>query len=251
MIPVAKRRIETAATPPRTGFRSQGLVAGGLLFVSGMIGMRQDSAAADLTEQIDLALGHLDAVTRAAEFDRDQVVEISAFVVPPDAETAVRDRLTIFLGRSLTLVHVRQVADVAQHALVELDWVANADPARTRDQAAIMLAPFAHLPTPAPVPVGRFLLRNGLTAPGATLGEQTRNLLAQARDELRSAGSDLDQLVKLTVFIADFDHYPEFDVATREAFASFVPPACSVAVAPDLTTDALVRVDLLALASRS
>jgi 2-iminobutanoate/2-iminopropanoate deaminase len=229
-------------------------MTGGYCFVSGMIGAPHGpdaqvrAPAATLSEQADLALGHLAAVTRAAGASVDRVVEVSGFVVPPDGEPVVRERVANFLGRVPPLVQITPVADVAMHGLLELDWIVSLDPMADLDAAAEPFRSFGH--GGGSVRSGPFLAINGLTASGESLGEQTRRLFDAAAAQLRQHGSGLDRLVKLSVFIAAFDRYPEFNEATKERFATVIPPARSVVVAPAITGDALLRVDLLALAGR-
>ena len=245
-------RVETNKAPPSTGFRSQGLVAAGYCFVSGMIGAAHGpgsevrAPAPTLAEQADLALGHLAAVTRAAGGSTDRVIEVTGFVVPPDGEPVVRERIATSLGRVPALVTVTAVADVAKHGLLELDWIVSLDPTVDLQTAAEPFQRFGH--GSGLVRSGPFVVINGLTARGESLGEQTRRLFDAAAAQLRGVGSGLDRLVKLSVFIADFDAYPQFNEATKETFAGVTPPARSVVVAPAITGEALLRVDLLALA---
>lgn len=245
-------RIETDTVPPSTGFRSQAIIAGGFLFTGGMIGAPLTSEgevrapAPTLAEQTDVCLGHLAQVTRVAGAGAEQVVELSAFYTPADGEAVVRSRVERFLGGLPPLFNPRRVSDVALHAFLELDWIATIDPSRSLVEAADILRPFGH--GDEMVRSGPFVILNGLTAPGATLGEQSFNLLAEADRQLRGVGSSIERLVKLTVFVADFETYPQFNDATKQVFASFTPPTRSVLVAPHITGPALLKVDLLALA---
>ena len=246
-------RIETSQAPPSTGFRSQALIAGGCLFTGGMIGapLAEDGGvralAPTLAEQIDLCLAHMEQVTLAGGGTRDQVVEVSAFYVPEGGETVVRERVERFLGRVPPLLNARRVVDVAMHGLLEMDWIANLDAARSPSEAADILRPLGH--GAAVQRSGPFVILNGVTGPGATLSEQSYAALAEAERQLRAVGSALDRLVKLTVYIAAFDIYPQFNDATRQVFAAFTPPTRSVLVAPHITGDALLRMDIVALAS--
>ncbi len=246
-----RRRIETDKAPPSTGFRAQALRAGGLLFTGGMIGapMLPDGAvrapAATLAEQVDLCARHLEQVTLAGGTDKSQVVEVSAFLVPYAQKEAVERQVADFLGHRPHLFHTRPVQDVAMHGLLELDWIAVADQALSHAEAAAWLAPLGG--APGLHASGPFLVLNGVTAGGATLGEQSYTALREAGRALRAAGSGLEHLVKLTVYIAAFDDYPQFNDATRDLFAEFTPPTRSVVVAPDVTGAALLRIDLLAL----
>jgi enamine deaminase RidA (YjgF/YER057c/UK114 family) len=218
-----------------------------------MIGLSHDpdgtvrAAAESLDEQTDTALGHLDLVTTYAGGRRDRVVELSAFVVPKSGEETVRARSEALLGLLPPLLNVRQVDDVALHSLLELDWIVDLHSDRSSVDAAAILSPLGHVETSDPIESGPFLIRNGHHASGATLYDQSRNLLDAISADLTAHGSALDKLVKLTVFIAEFNDYPQFNTATKEVFADFIPPARSVIVAPAVTGEAQLRVDWVAL----
>jgi enamine deaminase RidA (YjgF/YER057c/UK114 family) len=139
----------------------------------------------------------------------------------------------------------QEVHDVAMHALLELDWIAVVDPNLSQAEAASWLAPLGH--APELTESGPFVILNGVTAEGATLGEQSYGVLAKAGRILSEAGSGIEHLVKMTVVIADFDSYPQFNQATQAVFADITPPTRSVVVAPHLTGAHLLRVDFLAL----
>ena len=55
-------------------------------------------------------------------------------------------------------------------------------------------------------------------------------------------------LVKLTVYLYEFDPYPQFNEATMQHFADTVPPTRSVLVAPEITGSAKIVIDAVALA---
>ena len=244
-------RIETDKAPPSTGFRSQAMIAGGLLFTGGMIGapLLPDGGvrapAPTLAEQVDLCLRHLEQVTMAGGADKRQVVEVSAFLVPYAEKESVARQVADFLGHSPLLFNAHEVHDVAMHALLELDWIAVVDPDLSQAEAASWVAPLGH--APELTERGPFVILNGVTAEGATLGEQSYGVLAKAGRILSEAGSGIEHLVKMTVVIADFDSYPQFNQATQTVFADITPPTRSVVVAPHLTGAHLLRVDFLAL----
>lgn len=248
-----RRRIETDTAPPSTGFRSQAVAAAGLLFTGGMIGapMAQDGTvrapAATLGEQVDLCLRHLEQVTLAGGGETKRVVEVSAFPVSRAYAGAIETQVEEWLGYRPPLINTHVVRDVAMHALLELDWIVALEPTLSAEQAAAWLAPLGH--APGLHTSGPFVILNGVSAPngGASLGEQTYAVLRTAAAQLAAAGSALEHLVKMTVFIDEFDAYPQFNDATRDLFAAFTPPTRSVVVAPALTAPARLRVDLLAL----
>ncbi len=249
-----RRRHETEDAPPSTGFRSQALATSGFLFTGGQIGapyLRGEPirALADTFEgQVDAALAHLAAVTRAAGARPERVVELSAFTTVPEGERVVRARSRAALGFEVPLLNHVEVADCAMHGDVELDWAVLLDDAADPDAAAGLLRPFMHGPATGVLPSGPFLIRNGGVGAGATMAAQTESLLDALGAELASHGAGLADLAKLTVYIRAFDEYPAFNEVTMRRFADFVPPTRSVVVAPAITGASLLRIDALATA---
>jgi 2-iminobutanoate/2-iminopropanoate deaminase len=91
----------------------------------------------------------------------------------------------------------------------------------------------SHLPYPfsAAVRTGNLLfvsgevgIRNGKTGRG--IEEQTRFTLENIRDTLERAGSSLEQVVKVTVFITDMSQWPKMNEVYRDYFP-VDPPARS------------------------
>jgi enamine deaminase RidA (YjgF/YER057c/UK114 family) len=65
---------------------SPAIRANGLLFVSGQVGSREDgSPEPDLQEQVRLAFRNLDAVLKAADCTFDDVIDVTVFMVDPQA----------------------------------------------------------------------------------------------------------------------------------------------------------------------
>ncbi len=149
------------------------------------------------------------------------------------------------LGRRPLLFNSRAVHDVAQHGLLELDLFAVVDEALIHAAAAAWIEPLGH--APGLHEGGPFLVLNGVSANGATLAEQSYGVLRSVDAQLRAVGSGIENLVKMNVYIADFDSYPQFNNVTRELFAHFIPPTRSVIGAPAVTGTALLRIDCVAL----
>lgn len=60
--------------------------AGGLLFVSGQVGAREDGTPPDdLKDEIRLAFDNLDAILAAAGLTFDDVIDTTLFMIDPDA----------------------------------------------------------------------------------------------------------------------------------------------------------------------
>jgi 2-iminobutanoate/2-iminopropanoate deaminase len=254
-----RRRIETDKAPPSTGFRSQAVAAAGLLFTGGMIGspvVASDAVGAirapapTLEEQVDLCLRHLEQVTLAGGGDKSRVVEVSSFPVSHAYTAAIQKQVEAWLGYAPPLFNQHVVRDVAMHALLELDWIALLDPALAPAEAAAWLAPMGK--EPGLHSSGPFLFLNGVTAVegGETLGAQSEAVFQRAGELLAAAGSGLEHLVKMTVYIAEFDAYPQFNDVTKRLFAEIVPPTRSVIVAPAMTNPAQLRIDFVALQKR-
>lgn len=248
-----KVRIETENAPASTGFRSQGLIAGGVLFCAGQIGaalsqpgvLRGNSE--DMTEAVGITLGHLDQVTRAAGLDRRQVFEVSAFPKTSGDRALIERETAAFLGFAPPLFNFREVFDVAAHALIEMDWMACADPHLPTAQAAEWLRPLGHGRDGEAIHSGNFIIWNGLRGHGADLGAASHALLTDLRARLEAEGGSFAHLVKLTIYLYAFDPYPQFNEATKQHFAAIIPPARSVLVAPEFTGDAKIVIDALAL----
>jgi enamine deaminase RidA (YjgF/YER057c/UK114 family) len=248
-----KVRIETDKAPASTGFRSQGLIAGGILFTAGQIGaampqpgvLREPSS--DMQEAVRLTLGHLEQVTRAASLDLRNVFEVSAFPKSAGQRDAIYEETARFLGFEPDLFHYHEVFDVAAHALIEMDWMAAADPGLALQEAAAWMQPLGGAVTGQAIHSGPFVLWNGLRGHGDDLGAASHALLADLKARLEAEGGGVDDLVKLTIYLHAFDPYPMFNEATKQHFADIIPPTRSVLVAPGVTGEARIVIDALAL----
>lgn len=249
-----KLRIETDKAPPSHGYRSNGMAAEGFVFTAGHIGApmvpagERSQPADTLEEQVDLCLQHMEQLAQAGGGPRDRFVEVAAFLVPSafERQAVVRQRIDAFLGYTPPLVHIQRIDDVAMHAFLEIDGVSLSDPQISVEQAAEVLRPFGQ--GEGLVRSGPFLFLNGMTAPGANLGDQTHNVLKDAARRLQQAGSSFSNLLKMIVYMSGYDIYPQFNEETMRQFANFDPPARSVLIAPEITGEFHLRIDMIALA---
>ena len=89
-----------------------------------------------------------------------------------------------------------------------------------------------------------------LTAEGVMLENdivvQTKQVLKNLSAVLQEAGSDLDQLIKTTIFLASMDDFAIVNELYAEAFGSHKPARSTVAV-KTLPKNALVEIDAIAL----
>ena len=250
----AARAAETDAAPPSYGHRSQAIVASGFLFTGGQIGVPLDRpgnrdlfhAEGTLDEQVALCLQHMEAITLAVEGRRDQVIEVAAFVARPDARAAVDRALTAFFAGNPPVLHFQEVADVALHGLVEMDWIAYLDDAITTAEAADVLAPLGSLAFAGEViRTGPFLMINGVLGHGDDMTAASEDAFGQITATLESFGAGLDQIIKMTVYVDEFDRYPDFNAVTQRLFSRPPLPTRSVIVAPAITGPAGVRIDVV------
>ncbi len=82
---------------------------------------------------------------------------------------------------------------------------------------------------------------------GATIQEQTRQCLRNVETILKSAGSSLDRVVKITVLLARPDLYREMNEAYAEFFTGAKPARSMVRFGADIP-GVLVAIDAIALA---
>jgi 2-iminobutanoate/2-iminopropanoate deaminase len=85
---------------------------------------------------------------------------------------------------------------------------------------------------------------------GETVAEQARQAFANVAAILEAAGSGLDRLLKVTVFLADINDWP----ALNEVYAAVVPepyPARSAFAVRDLPRGGLVEIECVALVGTS
>lgn len=248
------RAAETDTAPPSYGHRSQAIVAAGFLFTGGQIGVPLERsgprdeyvAAGSLDEQLQLCLQHMEAITIAVGGDRSRVVEVAAFVAQPESRSHVDRALVTFLDAMPPLVHYQEVADVALHGLVEMDWVACLDDSMSLADAARIIGPLGRIDTGAEViESGPFLITNAVMGHGVDMTAASEDAFAQVEARLAPFGAGLDNILKMVVYVDEFDRYPDFNVVTQRLFTNPPLPTRSVIVAPAVTGTAAVRIDLV------
>jgi 2-iminobutanoate/2-iminopropanoate deaminase len=82
---------------------------------------------------------------------------------------------------------------------------------------------------------------------GATIQEQTEQVLTNLRAILEAAGSSLDKLVKTTVFLQSLDDFPGMNEVYKQHVGD-QPPARSTVEVAKLPSGALVEIEAIALA---
>ncbi len=87
---------------------------------------------------------------------------------------------------------------------------------------------------------------DGSSLAGADLETQTRQCLANLRAVLEAGGATLDQVAKVTVYMADADGWPVFNRVYAEAFGAHKPARAIVPV-PAFPGGFKVEVDAIAV----
>ena len=87
----------------------------------------------------------------------------------------------------------------------------------------------------------------GAFVPGG-IAEQTRQSILNVKAILEKAGSSLDKVIKTTVFLSDMNNFAEMNKVYSEFFGTEKHPARSAVQVARLPKDALVEIEVVALA---
>ena len=85
----------------------------------------------------------------------------------------------------------------------------------------------------------------GAIPEGADIAQQTRQTLANLRAILRAAGSDLDKVLKVTVYVPDISCWGELNAVYAEVFGDH-KPARAVVPSRELNKGAMVEIEAVA-----
>ncbi|WP_102399714.1 RidA family protein [Haloimpatiens massiliensis] len=80
-----------------------------------------------------------------------------------------------------------------------------------------------------------------------TIEEQTRQSLENVKAILEAAGSDLNKVVKTTVFLSDMNNFAKMNEVYAQFFTADYPSRSAIEVAR-LPKDALVEIEVIAIA---
>ena len=120
-------RTEAAPAPFQGAPYNQAIVAGGLVFVAGQLGLRPGDAAVegDIAEQTGQALANLAAVLDAAGSSMDKLVKTSVFLMDLADFQAMNEVYASRVGERPPARSTFQVAGLPSGALVEIEAVAH------------------------------------------------------------------------------------------------------------------------------
>ena len=127
---MAKQQIETAAAPAAIGPYSQGIEAGGLVFLSGQIPLDPASGemvAGGVEAQTRQVLVNLKAVLNAAGLDFEHLVKTTIYLVDLGDFSLVNKIYGECFGGTPPARATVQVAALPKGALVEIDGIAVKD----------------------------------------------------------------------------------------------------------------------------
>ncbi|MEV4330961.1 RidA family protein [Streptomyces sp. NPDC049597] len=89
--------------------------------------------------------------------------------------------------------------------------------------------------------------RTGAIPAGASVEEQTRQVLRNVEAVLKADGMSLSHVVSTTVYLADLDDFARFNAAYAEYFGSAAPPARATVEVARVPRDAKVEIAAIAV----
>lgn len=114
-------------------------------------------------------------------------------------------------------------------------------------------APFTGLPLSQAIKIGHLVFTSGMIARDPNTGDfiggdierQTERVLLNLKAVLEAAGSSLDKVVKVTVFLAEIQDFEGMNKVYRKFFPE-APPARSTVEVSRLGVDARVEMEMVA-----
>lgn len=122
-----KKHISTNQAPLPIGPYSQGVISGGLLFISGQIPLDPDTGelvTGDVEAQTDQVLRNLLAVLKAAKMGPENVVKTTIYLADLQDFPKVNDVYARFLGKEPPARTTIQVGGLPRGARIEIDVIA-------------------------------------------------------------------------------------------------------------------------------
>ena len=120
-------RTDAAPAPFQGAPYNQAIVAGGLVFVAGQLGLRPGDTAVegDIAQQTGQALANLAAILEAAGSSMDKLVKTSVFLMDLADFQAMNEVYASRVGERPPARSTFQVASLPSGALVEIEAVAH------------------------------------------------------------------------------------------------------------------------------
>ena len=121
-----KKAIQSNEAPAAIGPYSQAITAGGMIYVSGMLGI--DPASGNLkdtvAEQAEQALKNLSAILKAAGTDTGSVVKTTVFITDMGAFAAVNEIYARYFSAPFPARSCVQVSALPKGGLFEIEAIA-------------------------------------------------------------------------------------------------------------------------------
>ena len=248
-----EQRKAITAGPAPIGPYSPAVVAGGLVYVSGMLGTGADGqlVGPDVASQTKRILDRLKEVLEAAGSSLAQTVSVSVFLKnAADFESLNATYREYFKESPPTRTTV--VTDLLNGALVEISAIALPNGA-----AREAMIPAGWVKSPRPysyiIRTDDLVFLSGLISrkpaddtfvPG-DMAAQSKTILDNATALLKTAGVGLENVVQSRVFITNDAMFTAMNDAYRTYFSK-EPPARATAVAGLMGSDYLVEMTLVA-----
>ena len=121
-----KKAIESKEAPAAIGPYSQAIRAGGMVYVSGMLGIdpADGNLKATVTEQAEQALKNLSAVLKEAGTDAGSVVKTTVFLTDMGAFSAVNEIYARYFTAPFPARSCVQVSALPKGGLFEIEAIA-------------------------------------------------------------------------------------------------------------------------------
>ncbi len=121
-----KKAIQSNEAPAAIGPYSQAITAGGMVYVSGMLGIdpADGNLKATVTEQAEQALKNLSAVLKAAGTDTSSVVKTTVFITDMKAFGAVNEIYARYFAAPFPARSCVQVSALPKGGLFEIEAIA-------------------------------------------------------------------------------------------------------------------------------
>jgi len=122
-----KKHVQTANAPKPIGPYSQGVIAGGLLFVSGQIPIDPKTgelSQGDIEAQTELVLKNIVAVLKEAKMGPENVVKTTVFLADMADFPRMNEVYAKFLGKEPPARSTIQAAGLPRGARIEMDVIA-------------------------------------------------------------------------------------------------------------------------------
>lgn len=124
---MTKKHVSTSQAPPPIGPYSQGVIAGGLLFLSGQIPLDPatgELVTGDIEAQTERVLENLMAVLREAKLGADSVVKTTVYLMDMAEFPRMNAVYGRYFGKEPPARSTVQVAGLPRGVKVEIDVIA-------------------------------------------------------------------------------------------------------------------------------